>query len=122
MSQKKRKVLFVDDEAVNLMVAEATLSKYFQIITASSAEKALKILLDDEDLNCVVSDVRMPKMDGLTFIRAALEQRPGLCCFLLSGYHETKEITEAIERQEIKKYFQKPLIKDAIVASIEACC
>ena len=119
---KKRKVLFVDDEEVNLMVAEATLSKYFDIYTANSGEEGLQMIRSNEDLNCIVSDVKMPEMDGLSFIQTALKERPDLCCFLLSGFHETKEIAEAIKRDEIKRYFQKPMIKDAIVNSIETCC
>ncbi len=122
MNDKKRKVLFVDDEEENLMVAQALLSKYYEVFTASSAAEGLKLLNRDQELGCVVSDVRMPDMDGLDFIREARKDHPDLCCFLLSGFNETDEIAKAIETQEIKKYFQKPLIRDAIVTSIETCC
>ncbi len=106
---EKLKILYVDDETINLTIFELSLKGVFNIATADSGQKGLDILAEDDDISLVVSDLRMPIMDGLAFITEANERHPDKIFYLLTGYELSQEIQEALDSGLIKKYFSKPI-------------
>ena len=113
-----KKVLYVDDEAMNLFLFENLLAENFEIVTARSPEKGLEILSEDDSFDLIISDMKMPGMNGLEFIRKAQEFYK-LCPYnILSGYHKIPEIEEALESGLICSYLQKPFEVGEITASI----
>ena len=106
---KKPKILYVDDEEINLQIFELYFEDKFEIITAENGIKALEILDNDVDINIVVSDMRMPFMDGVEFIEKAKIRYPNTSYYILSGYELNTELQEALDRKLISRYFKKPL-------------
>ncbi|MDD3891350.1 MAG: response regulator, partial [Bacteroidales bacterium] len=56
----------------------------------------------------LVSDMRMPKMDGIEFIGKAKKEFPHLIFYILTGYDITEQISDALNNRLIAKYFRKP--------------
>lgn len=113
-----KKVLYVDDEAMNLFLFENLLAENFEIVTARSPEKGLEILSEDDSFDLIISDMKMPGMNGLEFIRKAQEFYKSCPYNILSGYHKIPEIEEALESGLICSYLQKPFEVGEITASI----
>lgn len=111
-------VLYVDDEPINLMLFERVFSKKYTIRTANSAFKGLDILREKPDIKVVISDMRMPEMDGLEFIQKAMLQYPNVVFFILTGFEITDEIKSALDSKLINRYFQKPFRMDEIDQAI----
>lgn len=117
MSSKK-KVLYVDDESINLMVFKISFPDY-EIETALNAQKALDILEEKPEISVVISDMKMPKMNGLEFIKVARNQRPDISYMMMTGFGLTEEIDQAMKEGIIKTCLQKPMNKHKVVAAIE---
>lgn len=113
-----KKVLYVDDEAMNLFLFENLLAENFEIVTARSPEKGLEILSEDDSFDLIISDMKMPGMNGLEFIRQAKEFYKKCPYLILSGYHKIPEIEEALESGMIRGYLQKPFEVEQITATI----
>jgi len=101
-------VLYVDDEPINLMLFKTMLEKKYKIITSESGSGGLDELTANTDINIVISDMRMPNMNGLEFIKVAKEKYPNIIFCILTGYEITDEILLALDNKLIHKYFQKP--------------
>lgn len=108
------KLLYVDDEDINLFLFQSTFNTEFEIFTAISGHQALEILRENDEIKTVISDMRMPKMNGLEFIKRAREQFSGIKFYLLSGFQKSPEIEKALEEQIIIRYFTKPFKSDLI--------
>lgn len=113
-----KKVLYVDDEVMNLFLFENLLAENFEILTAKSPELGLEILKNDDTIDIVISDMKMPVMNGLQFIEKAQEFYKKCPYLILSGYHKIPEIEEALESGMIRGYLQKPFEVDQITATI----
>jgi YesN/AraC family two-component response regulator len=106
---KKISVLYVDDEPINLKLFELNFVNTFNITTASSGFEGLEILKKNPDIPVVISDMRMPKMDGLEFIAKAKKEFPNTIFYILTGYDINEQIADALNDRLINKYFRKPL-------------
>ena len=116
---EKPKILYVDDEPMNLMLLEINLRKSYEVITADNAIQGLELLDKHNDLKVVISDMKMPQMTGMEFIRKAKKIYPEIAYYILTGYDITEEIQEAINQGLIIKCFQKPFNIKEITDSIE---
>lgn len=101
-------LLFVDDEP-NILSSLRRLFRPlgYRILTAESGAAGLEIL-GKETVDLVVSDMRMPSMDGAHFLEAVREQWPGVTRILLTGYSDINSTVNAINRGEIYRYIAKP--------------
>jgi response regulator RpfG family c-di-GMP phosphodiesterase len=111
-------ILYVDDEPVNLAVFDINFNKKYTVITASSGKEGLSILRSNNSINIVISDMRMPEMDGLEFIRTAKKEFSNIIYFILTGFDITKEISEALTTKLIQRYFRKPFVSSEIEHAI----
>ena len=111
-------LLYVDDEPINLMLFSRVFKDYFNIITADSGSKGLEILRINPGIKIVVSDMKMPGMNGIEFIKIIKREIPGIPCFIMTGYDMDEEIKEALNIGMVKKCFKKPLDKDDILNSV----
>lgn len=116
----KPKILYVDDEQINLLLFEAVLEKKYKVITAYSGIEGLDLLTKHSDIRVVVSDMKMPSMTGLEFVNKAKEILPEIYCYLLTGFDVSRDIYDAINKGYIRKYFQKPFNMNEISAEIES--
>ena len=118
----KTAILYVDDEPINLKLFELNFRSKYSILTASGGFEGLEILKNTPKISIVISDMKMPRMNGLEFIATAKKTFPNITYFILTGYDITDEINEAITTNLIDKYFRKPFnfkeINNAIVEAI----
>ncbi len=117
------KVLYVDDEPINLKLFEINFSRKFDVFVANDGFKGLELLDKVLDIMVIISDMKMPEMNGIEFIRKAKERHPDKKFYILTGYEITLEIQEALNSGLIHKYFSKPFnvkeIENAINDSME---
>jgi len=111
-------VLFVDDE-VNILKALQRLlrSEDMQVMCASRAEEALGIL-ERQPIQVVLSDQRMPEMNGVDFLARVRERWPDIVRMMLTGYTEMDVAVDAINRGEIYRLITKPWNDDELRATI----
>ena len=117
MSDSKN-ILYVDDEAMNLFLFENLLARNFDIVTANSPEKGIEILKENDSFDLVISDMKMPGMNGLEFIKMAQDFYKKCPYMILSGYDKIPEIEEALETGLICGYLQKPFEVNDITRTI----
>jgi CheY-like chemotaxis protein len=104
----KLKLMYVDDEKMNLKLFELIFNKKYEVITADSGISALNFLEQHLDTEIVLSDMKMPVMNGIEFIKEAKLKYPDIKFYILTGYDITDEIQEALDSKLILKYFRKP--------------
>jgi response regulator RpfG family c-di-GMP phosphodiesterase len=101
-------LLLVDDE-VNILSALRRLfrSQRYRVLTATSGREGLE-LLEREAVDMVISDMRMPNMDGAQFLSKVRERWPEAVRVLLTGYADLTSTIDAINNGEIYRYVAKP--------------
>ena len=111
-------VLFVDDE-INILKALQRLlrSEDMTVLSASRGEEALG-MLEQHEVQVVVSDQRMPEMRGVDFLSRVRERRPDVVRMMLTGYTEMDVAVDAINRGEIYRLITKPWNDDELKATI----
>jgi len=119
MAQKPR-ILCVDDEENILKAIQRSLRKRFDIHTATSGREGLAILQKDGPFQVVVSDMKMPHMDGATFLSEARKASPGTVRLLLTGFAELETVVAAINQGHIFRFMTKPCSAGDLLAGIEA--
>lgn len=104
----KPSVLFVDDEK-NILSSLKRLfrNEGYDIYLANSGKEGLDVL-ETNNINLVISDMRMPEMDGAQFLEAVYTKWPDTIRILLTGYSEISSTIDAINKGNIYKYISKP--------------
>ena len=102
------KILYVDDESINLKLFEINFNRKYDVVTASDGFTGLIALEKNTDIAVIVSDMKMPNMNGVEFIKKAKEIYPEKKFFILTGFEITEEILHALETNLILRYFSKP--------------
>jgi response regulator RpfG family c-di-GMP phosphodiesterase len=101
-------ILCLDDEKNILNSLRRLLRKEgYNLLLASSGEEAFK-LLEENEVQLVISDQRMPEMNGTEFLAKVKERYPDILRIILTGYTDVDSITESINKGHIYKFFLKP--------------
>jgi len=111
-------ILYVDDEPINLMLFEQLFKRKHSVLTADSGFSGLEVLQNNPEIDVIISDMKMPGMNGIEFIRQAKIFFPKKLFYILTGYEITPEIQQALETGLISKYFQKPFNMSEIELAI----
>jgi len=108
-------ILCVDDEP-NILSSLRRLfrPKGFQILVADSGKAGLAVL-EAETVDLVISDMRMPEMNGAQFLEHVRQRWPDTVRLLLTGHSDVTAIIDAINRGEIYRYITKPWDDNDIV-------
>ena len=114
------KILYVDDEPINLKLFELTFKSHYHVVTALSAREGLEILEKDPGIHIIVSDLRMPEMDGLEFIKVIKERDPQKICLLLTAYIESDVMLEGFNKDLLFRYITKPWNKEEMAETLQA--
>lgn len=119
MTDQDITILCVDDEA-NVLKALRRLfmDEDYDILTAESGEQGLEILNETPGLQVVISDYRMPSMNGVDFLKKVYERQPETVRIVLSGYADTAAIVSAINEGQIYKFIPKPWNDDELRVTI----
>jgi FixJ family two-component response regulator len=108
MNERKHKVLCVDDETNILSSLKRLLRKEnYRLLTASSGSEGLDILSENE-VHLVLSDQRMPAMDGTEFLAKVREEHPDVIRIILTGYTDVDTIMDSVNQGNIFKFLLKP--------------
>lgn len=117
-----RRVLFVDDESKVLEGLERMLRpqrKEWEMVFANSGAEALK-LLEASRFDVIVTDMRMPEMDGAQLLEQVQQRFPGVVRLVLSGYFEMEMAMRAVPVAH--QYLAKPCDPDKLRVAIEHAC
>ena len=112
------RILYIDDEVINLELLQLTFMNDFEVLIAESAEKGLNLLALNPDINVLISDLKMPVMNGLDFIKVVKENHPEKVCMLLTGFMESDVMLEGFNQELIFRYLMKPWNKDELKNTI----
>jgi CheY-like chemotaxis protein len=118
VSDSKFKVLCVDDEPRVLDSLRRHLQDTYEVLTAASGAAGLDVLHEHHDVAVVVSDMRMPEMDGATFLRHTRVLRPSAVRVLLTGQADMAAAIKAINEGQIFRFLTKPCSPDQFLSVI----
>ena len=112
-------IMFVDDErqilrALNRLFMESD----YECVFMDSAEEAL-VYLENNQIDLIISDIRMPGMNGFDFLRKVKEKYPTTMRVALSGYTDNQVIYKALEENVAKMYIYKPWEDDELEVIID---
>lgn len=113
-----KKILYVDDEKINLELFKINFRNDYEVFLADSALKGLDII-KQHDIMVVVSDLKMPQMNGLDFIERIKAELPSKVCILLTAFMESDVMFKAFNKELIFRYIMKPWRKDELKEVIE---
>ncbi|MZH05653.1 MAG: response regulator [Nitrospinae bacterium] len=113
------RVLLVDDDPNILKSYKRQLTTFFQVETAESAEIGLKTLTDNKDIAVVVTDLKMPGVNGLEFLEKVRTISPNSARIMLTGYPDQKTIVDAINTGGVSKFLEKPCSSELLKSSID---
>ncbi|MBI4804891.1 MAG: response regulator [Desulfovibrio sp.] len=114
------KVLFVDDEQLVLDSFRRTLHAKYSVFTAVGPEAGLEMLQSGGPFAVVVSDLKMPGMDGFEFLAKVREQAPDTVCIMLTGFADLEAAVKAVDAGNIFQLLTKPCPTETLAASIDA--
>lgn len=106
--RNKFKLMVVDDEPDNLDLLYRTFRRDFTVFKADSAIDALAILDQEGEMAVIISDQRMPVMNGTEFLSKTVERFPETIRILLTGYTDVEDLVDAINSGQVFKYITKP--------------
>jgi CheY-like chemotaxis protein len=115
------RVLYVDDEPINLNIFELSFKKDFEVFTSESPVAALDIF-DSKPIDIVISDLKMPEMNGLEFIGEIKKRQPEKKCILLTAYYKPDLQNDPNFKKLVYRCVIKPFKKNELKELIHAAC
>jgi adenylate cyclase len=112
-AQEPRRVLYVDDEPSNLIVFEAAFEERYALMTANSAAEAL-VLMRQHPFDVLLTDMRMPDIDGAELLRRVLPEWPDVLRIVLTGYTDVETVVKAVNEGQVYQFVTKPWDIDAM--------
>ena len=117
------RILFVDDDANLLESYQRQLRNHFLVETAVDGEQGLKAIEQPGRYSVIVSDFRMPGMDGVQFLSRVREMAPDSVRMLLTGFADLQTATDAVNEGNIFRLLTKPCppenLLNALLAGIK---
>jgi len=115
------RVLCVDDDSNLLDGLARSLRGHYKVETATEATVALESLKTVEPYSVVISDQRMPRMDGVTFLSHIRAQAPGTVRVLLTGQADMESAIAAVNEGNIFRFLTKPCSTTVLLKALSAC-
>ena len=115
------KILFVDDEENILHAYKLALRKKYKVTTATSGQEALEVIERRGPFAVIVSDMKMPGMDGIELLKRTSEIAPDSVRVMLTGYAELQTAVEAVNSGNIFRFLTKPCPAEDIAGTLDSC-
>lgn len=116
----KHTILIVDDEINNLQLLKRTFRGQYNILTASNGLEALSVVKEHSDtISLIVSDQKMPVMEGTDFLKQVRQINPNIIKILLTGHVDTEIIISSINECDLYQYILKPFDVDELRLAVE---
>ena len=113
------KILLVDDEPAVLMGYERLLRKEFQVTTVIGGAAGLVLLKHQGPFAVVVSDMRMPEMNGIEFLLKVQRDFPEAVRVMLTGDSDVQTAVDAVNQGKIFRFLSKPCNKETLVKTLK---
>ncbi len=118
---EKHTILLVDDEVNNLQLLRRTLRHDYNILTASNGKEALEIVEGKGDeIALIVSDQKMPEMEGTEFLKRVAGEYPDIVKILLTGHLDVDAIVDSINDCHLYQYIVKPFDPEELKLTIDS--
>jgi response regulator RpfG family c-di-GMP phosphodiesterase len=114
------RILCVDDDPGMLTTLRLSLRRFFQVETAASAQDGLKALKEKGPFAVILSDMKMPGMDGSTFLNEATYLAPETVRVMLTGNSDHQTALRAVNEGHVFQLVNKPCDPQLLVQTIEA--
>jgi response regulator RpfG family c-di-GMP phosphodiesterase len=124
MDNNRFNILYVDDEEINLRVFKSSFRRDFNVFLANSAKEGLDVL-ENNRIDVVITDQRMPEITGVEFLKTIHERFPSIPPnrLILSGFAKDEEIEVAFKNYLLFSFISKPWnaeeLKEIIINAIE---
>jgi len=115
---RKPRVLCVDDEPMVLQGLTLHLRRRYEVVTAESGITALAAMGRGEPFAVIVSDMRMPGMDGAEFLARARGAAPDSVRVLLTGHADLQSALSAVNEGQIFRFLTKPCPAEELLATV----
>src|SRR4051794_8701628 len=113
-----------DEDSLRSLAARALMQDGHDVVTAQDGAEALDVLMRaDGAFELLLTDIRMPLMDGIALALAAARDHPRLTILLMTGYADQRERAhglEALIHDVVAKPFSNATIRDAVRAALAA--
>lgn len=120
MSSAKPRILCVDDEQKVLDGLRRTLRREFDVEVVLGGAAGLRQLEQDDSITVVVSDLRMPKMDGIEFLTRVRQTSPDVTRILLTGNADLGAAVSAVNEGNIFRFLSKPCPADTLIQALNS--
>lgn len=113
-----KRILFVDDEINVLHSYRRNLRNLYDVQIAQSGKEALEIINKSDEFAVIISDYRMPEMDGIELLHKVSEISPDTIRIILTGYADMQIAIEAINEGNIFRFLTKPISNEKLINTI----
>ncbi|MBP7777205.1 MAG: response regulator [Acidobacteria bacterium] len=117
---ERPKIVCVDDEPNVLAGLSLHLRRQYQVLTAGSGAEGLDTLRQHADTAVVISDMRMPGMDGAAFLGRCRGLLPDVSRMLLTGHADSASAIQAVNEGQIFRFLVKPCPPALLAAAVDA--
>lgn len=115
-----RRVLLVDDDSNILQGYRRSLRGKFDVHVALGSEIALEMIhLEAEPFAAIVSDMRMPGMDGIEFLKRVTELSPNTVRIMLSGHADQQAVIDSVNEGQVFRFLSKPCEQQTLAQTLE---
>ncbi len=116
---REGRILVVDDERwIRVNLKRMLEAEGHTVLLADSGEAALK-LLEQQPVDLIISDHRMPRMSGLELLEQLREKYPDVLRVILTGFADLALALDAINKVEVHRLLLKPYSRDQIVNTVQ---
>ena len=117
--KKQLSILYIEDDEIMALKLKSILEKiFYEVIIAKNGQEAYSIFNDAHKIDLIISDINMPKMDGLQFLEKVRKIDENIPFIFLTGRNESTKMLRAIELS-ITNYLLKPIDLDKLLLAID---
>ena len=117
---QRPRILIVDDDELLLDALRRQLRSRFDVTTATGGKEAIRLVTSQDPYAVVVSDLRMPEMDGVTLLYLIRQAAPDTVRVLLTGNADMEAATSAVNVGNIFRFLTKPCPTWMLLRALEA--
>ncbi len=114
----KARILLVDDDPMLLAGLKRQLRREFEVFTAGGAQEALAVMGDSGPFSVVISDFRMPGMNGIELLSRVKDLNPDTVRMMLTGSTDLSTAVQAVNEGNIFQFHLKPCPSDTLARAI----
>lgn len=116
----KARILCVDDEPNVLEAFRRQLRRHFEVVTAGGGPEGLRTIAENNGFAVIVSDLRMPEMDGIQFLARVRERSPDSVRIMLTGNADVESAIKAVNEGDLFRFLTKPCPPEQLISTLES--